>query len=492
MAMIETITVGPLAPGEEFTFSYPAQVAPPDIVLPTHNTHIVVHGVPTVDHVTFRNTGATQQRAAFQLVFYLGSYTLAGTKADTITPMLWQGAGNRRLEPAGFEDYMDLRQYVSYVDPLLTNLAANPSIRTGIYATVALHCMVADFGNSQLSLLQSCMARAKALTPPMPIYPAARVFPGNQFSDWVNRAYWEGCAANFEILAGFRSPDDPRIGIDCENYLTQSEPTLAMLSAQGYTLEQFREAIQPFVDKMRDLNAVVCVYPQVVANTQDQLNQFIVALLDTLGPEGVQVWWEDSFGLSEKHRKNRTVGWSGVVAQMFINEACFERHYGVSGLKHRHVMDDDVLRSWGEQSLEAIDFMGRIRPWIFDRTRIDRTSWGKPEAVSGTSIKSVNDVMHAWAWIPLPPGSPSSVGIGNPIALIGHRGTADTLSAGSCSVPDADGVRMVPPEGYTYAGSHARGVHANRWDAHWVAPGLHLSDTVFCGLGRASLVAGAI
>lgn len=162
-------------------------------------------------------------------------------------------------EPEGFEDYSDFRQYASLVSPMLDNLAAHPAVRQNEFANVAIQCLVTDTSATQLALLDSSMAKARALSPPMPIYPAMRLFPNQQFSDWTNRDYWVLMASKLESLAAHRAPGDRRIGLDIENYATGSESTIRRLAAAGKSPEDLRIAIQPFLDKARDLGILAQV-----------------------------------------------------------------------------------------------------------------------------------------------------------------------------------------------------------------------------------------
>lgn len=360
-------------------------------------------------------------------------------------------------EPAGFENQMDFRLYASRATEMLNNLIANPAVRSSSYANVALQCLVTNFEQEQLDLLDNCIALAQssAMSPPMPIYPGARVFPNSPFADWVDPAYWQAYANSFQLLADRRLTGDPRIGIDAENYDTSSEPTLTTLSSNGFTVQQFREGIQPFLDKMVAVGAIVCVYPQVRATTEADLNQFIVALLDTLRPQHVQIWWEDTFGVSEDKRLTPITDFPRKVAAMRRSEADFERNYGVRGLKHRHVIDDDVIRAWGAPMRSDLNTYGAIRPWIFDYTRIDHSQNGTQAFVAGTTVKkisdaqSVNDTRYVWAFPPLNRSSLNSVGLATPLLLEPWRGNASQIQRTNAIGADAEGMRIQPPPGFT-------------------------------------------
>lgn len=348
------------------------------------------------------------------------------------------------------DNNMDFRLYASHATEMLNNLIANPALRAGSsarYANVSLQCLVTNFGQNQLDLLDACIAQAQSIA--MPIYPGARVFPTSDFADWVNPVYWQTYANNFQLLADRRLTGDPRIGIDAENYKTSSEPTLTTLSSNGFTVQQFRAGIQPFLNKMVAVGAIVCVYPQVRATAQADLNQFIVALLDSLGPEGVEVWWEDTFGVSELKRLTPNTDFAMKVAAMRRSEADFERNYGVRGLKHRHVIDDDVIRAWGAPMRSDLNTYGAIRPWIFDLTRKDQSQNGTPGYINGTTIKSVNDAQYVWAFPPLNRGGSTSVGVAAPLVLQPYRGSASSIQNANAIGADAEGMRIQPPPGVT-------------------------------------------
>lgn len=427
-----------------------------------------------ISTVTISVGGAAESSAfasgALGASFQLGGSTVSGsgTSASPYVFSLrpnggWSSTSDIRLfitetasgEPSGFGDYYDLRQFQNYTDDLLTNLAANPSERTGAYASVAIQCLVQDTDAGSLSGLATSITLANALSPVMPIYPGIRVMPSmTTIASWMDESYWETMATKIETVLGYRQSGDPRIALDIEGYGgTAAEPTVSTLTAAGYTIEQFNAAIQPVMDVLLAANPrpVVCSYPNVSGSVADR-HAFQVRLLDVLGPSYCQLFWETTFNASEYYRKTSLTTWPQTMEAAWKKVAEFESNYGVTGLKHRFVVDDDILRDWGAQTRDTAASFGPLKPWIFDLTRADRTSYGTSASRVGTSVSSVNDIQYGWSATPTSTTAPDSFGSETSISLPVYRSTAQSSSAsGAGLVADAAGLRLRPQGSDIYA-----------------------------------------
>jgi len=370
-----------------------------------------------------------------------------------LLPGLAESRAQAQTAPRGSQNRWDLHFHASHAVELLDNLIANPSVRDEAFKDVELHCKVLSSGAADLALLDTCIAKAAQIK--MPIYPAIRVFHDQLFPSWVDVQHWTSVAADIEILAAKRASGDPRIGLDAEPYAAGTLPTVQSLTSNGYNVAQLRSAMEPFLAKLLQHNVVVCVYPQATYGVEldpDQfVNQFIVALLDRLGPERVQIWWYDSFDVAEEKRQDPHVGFHRRITKLRRGEAAFERACGKLGLNHRHAVNDDLLRVWGAPMRADLDTLGSIRPWVFDFTRIDYPQYGTPEFVAGTSVKvttaapTVNDMQYVWSFGPLEQSNILSVGIAPAPQVLGvYHGDAGSIVPGSSSGIHALGVEIAP------------------------------------------------
>lgn len=350
---------------------------------------------------------------------------------------------------SSYRDHYQFRQYQSYVNPFLVNLEANPPQRQTTFADLTIQCVVTDpTASSELTGLDLAIFRAQALD--IPIYPAARVFSNatSSFSEWVSIAYWETYAERFRTLAAHRPAGEKRLGIDAENYsgVGNAEPTIAALTQAGYTVQQFKAAVKPFMDTLVELDAYVCVYPAVHGES-DLMHQFIVSAIESLGVDHVEVWWEDSFNFSEHRRLSPVTTWPAVVASMREHEAQWDRSMEMDGIRHRHIADDDVFRTWGAPFRSDIDKMGRFRPWVWDLTRVDRLSMGTAAWELGTTIKSANSASTVFVFPAMQFGNTSDYSVGTSLTQSRWAFATNTsggVGGGYDARRDANGVRFNP------------------------------------------------
>lgn len=410
----------------------------------------------------------------------LSTVTGAGTSADRMhfrvkpvrgwpegsnvlrTRIVEQGpqVGIDNPEPVGWESRYDYRQFqdATLMQAYLDNLAANPSIRaTHPHSNMTAQCMVQDTDAPRLAGLDACVTKANALSPVMEIYPGIRVMPStsSNLTTWCSLSHWEDMASKVETLLGYRQAGDPRIALDAEAYGSagfggsNNEPSVTTLTAAGFTEAQFFTAMQPLVDVLlaADPLPVVLTYPHVVSATANDIASFTKRLLQTLGTKRVQILWEDTFGATETHRLSPHVSFPFLQKNVRQNEGDFERFTGFYELKHRHVVDDDIIRAWAGLFSTVENSFGGLRGWIVDETKMDRSSYGTPEGYVGTTVSTVNDIDYGWAFGGEPLLStlvnPMSVGKQASIALPQFRGSASIQTAGLAAEPDVSGLRLV-------------------------------------------------
>lgn len=361
-------------------------------------------------------------------------------------------------EPRGSAEQLVYRQYNDYVDDLITNLAANPSERTGLWADTAIHCLVQEVTGSELTELDACITAAQALSPPMPIFPAMRVFATSNptFDKWVDRDYWVARASELRTLAAHRVAGDPRIGIDAENYGStgpgaHEEPTQTTLALYGYTEAQFNWATLPFIEACADLGVYVCgVYP-IVNGEREHQHLLATRLVEMLGADRVELWWERSFGTTLTILRTSATDARETLVGLAQTEALFERELGISGLRHRHVVDADVFCNWGQPTRDLLDAFGPRRPWVYDNWRVvnsvdQRTKYGLPTFKKGTTSYTVNDWDYWWECTPtINTPNPTSVGTATALEMPTHRSASQsTTAAGPCTTKDMNGWKLDP------------------------------------------------
>lgn len=293
------------------------------------------------------------------------------------------------------------------IDALSTsiNLLANPAERAGWWADVTMHvlCQSPESPTDPVFFtpMVTAMANFQQLSPPMPCYPGARIFSGalRPFSDWVSRSYWVTMAEAFRNVADVRLAGDPRVGIDAENYSVESdEPTADSLIGHGYTVEQFQEAIEPFIDMLEEEGIYpIGMYPNITGGAAT-LHQFGKGVMDRLGPTICELWWENTFGATERYRVNLGVGgYYGMMLNQRAAESAYERAVGYA-VNHRAVDDDDALKVSG--TLHNVGgtspaTMGSTPPWFFDESRLLPTA-GTPAWRQWTDYSALNgaDYVH--------------------------------------------------------------------------------------------------
>lgn len=366
---------------------------------------------------------------------------------------------------------------------LVVALEANPTMRTTEFPHDTLHVLLQDpVGGVGLADSTYAIAHAALLTPPMPAYPAFRIFPLNEpFSEWFSQAHWVAVTANAQVCWGIRQVGDPRIGLDIESYSFGGtsgagvEPTvdsIASFNASNgttYTPEQLRTAMQPFIDWL--LANGVCVigmYP-CVFGTAGGIPLVAAYIAQALGADRISQWWENAkgFGSAELFRSNLAInGFYSGAADQALQQAEYDRTmlegYGVTGqTQHVPVSDDDEHKRWGAaaepgpppSSGAAMSAWGRLR-WLYYGTQAG-TAVGTQAWIDGTDIHVLNGVDYVWWMRPLF-GTISggtivtSVGISpTPIDTEIWAGSASVLASNPSQMinTSVEGLQIPPPVG---------------------------------------------
>jgi hypothetical protein len=467
MSILDSVTVGPLAAGATYVYVFPGadKVTPPDLILPLAPTAIGVIGTASSAEVTFKNRGSVQAAAVtFMLLWFHGEIT----RRQGFHALGWQGVAETApaaaavSEPSGFEDRFDFRQFVSFVDVLLTALAlpANAVELSATYAATTLHAMVLDTTASNLALYDGCVTKAAALS--LPIYPGIRLMASGSDSGtaaaWCDLARWQSTAAKVSTMLARRPTGEVRIALDSEGYGGGVEPNVDTLTSAGYTEEQFNTAIAPLTDVLVAAvpTPVVCIYP-IAAFASNNVHLFLKRLVALLGPTHVQAFheapgaWTDTV---EVYRKTRYTDWTTFVSAFAANTTELEKTLGQQGMKHRVGCGDDVYRDTGQTFLTDRAYLAlrRCRPWIFDNTRADRASWGTASARHWLTLSSANRTHYVWEGPPLLPTAEASCGENATALLQTYRSTVDTGNEviGPTTVDDLAGTRLSIPNGYVY------------------------------------------
>lgn len=90
--ILDSVTIGPLAAGGTYTYTYPTRQTKPDLVLPTTNTTISVTAM-TTSSVSFENVGASSATAVFILYFYENDATRDSSNPQTLA-VGWDGSNS--------------------------------------------------------------------------------------------------------------------------------------------------------------------------------------------------------------------------------------------------------------------------------------------------------------------------------------------------------------------------------------------------------------
>lgn len=376
------------------------------------------------------------------------------------------------------------RQFASEIDgagQLLSNLAANPSVRTSsAWVDTEIQCIVQDTDSTRLAELDTCITKTAALVPAMRMYPALRVLSGAgglpvapTADVWCQRSYWDLVVAKYQLLLSRRAYDDPRVGIDSEAYGGE-ELNRVNLAAHGKTLDDFNRACAPFVELLAYANprAIPCIYAQVYGD-YDHFNLLIERLLNVLGTDAVEVWWETAFGLPETYRLDKWNAYQSGLALCAHERNKYERNFqALYGqvrypFRHRFSMDDDgVQYVWGKKFKDEVPLSyGPILPWVFDGTRSNKSSWGTTNGYNGVGLKSANDCDYVFAWLPTftstQQATQVSDGQATPVSTNNCQGTINTVSFNYSNAlsPSSLGVVLSPPQApNTWGGVRLEGV----------------------------------
>jgi hypothetical protein len=343
--------------------------------------------------------------------------------------------------PDGWEQRSPFRIYRQPdVLPLLTNLASNQDMRDGPYANAEMYCLTQLYSDAHLADITTAIALGRALDPIMYVMPAGRVAVFDEldsyvtgvnipftFSRWVDRDYWVGMADLWKTrFIGLRHPSDPRIGLSTENYGTGSaEPTPSSLAAAGFTIEQFYDATEPFVDMLYRYGCVVYVGP-IAGNSVAQFNLWLPRLVDALGARNVQGMWEvgGGYGQHENFRRFPKTSYFDDVREIACGLALYDAHYG-PGTIHRISAADSKVRQWGllaETLAVPTGSFGPYAPWVEYFNKSDTLLAGTPAYYVGTTLHSSNDVQFCWRFGPMVGATmPYSVGSGTSIQIGCYR-----------------------------------------------------------------------
>jgi hypothetical protein len=90
MAILDSVTIGPLAAGDSYVYTFPAKLTKPDYVLPTTNTSISVTAMTTTS-VTFQNVGSSSATATFVLSWFYGDITRDASNPESLE-LGWDGS----------------------------------------------------------------------------------------------------------------------------------------------------------------------------------------------------------------------------------------------------------------------------------------------------------------------------------------------------------------------------------------------------------------
>jgi hypothetical protein len=346
-----------------------------------------------------------------------------------------------------------LRLYTGNATILINNLIATPSIQTNYFGAFDLQVMLATIDAPTIAAYTTVRDLAAGIG--IATYPGFRTHASGPFSDYVDRTYWQARAADVLAVAALRPARERRIGLDMENYGTgNAEPSAAALATAGYTVQQLRDAMDPFVVALNNVDALPCAYPAGVSGGEDLL--YVAAFR---GWDNIELWTELTFEIAEAYRQGPNYAYVRSLASLTVSQSAIEQLF--PGAVIRAVVGDDIFRRWGQVLRTNQDALGGVRPWVFDVTRADQANWGTQGWVDGTNLKSVNDVQYLWP-IQIPEthvNSPFCVGLGSPaLALDQVAGNAGSLVVQPTQKPDLEGMRFLTPASpNTWAGLRAFG-----------------------------------
>lgn len=131
MPILDAVTVGPLAAAGTYTYTFPAKLTKPDMVLPITNTTISVTAMTTTS-VTFENVGSSSATATFILTWYYNEASRDNTYQSL--ELGWDGAngGGGGLTIGDAVSGGTTTEFL-YVDSS-GNLADSPNLTQGDYS----------------------------------------------------------------------------------------------------------------------------------------------------------------------------------------------------------------------------------------------------------------------------------------------------------------------------------------------------------------------
>lgn len=382
------------------------------------------------------------------------------------------------------------------------NLLANPTVRENEFGKISAHVMTQspdDPAHVFFTQMVTTIANCQAMTPPMPAYPAFRLFPSTTmpFASIFDITYWATAATWLHNCALVRVAGDPRIGLDTEVYSTVAfgtEPTLATIATwnadhgSSFSAEELRAAMQPFINQcLIDGVNLIGMYPNV-GGAANNVCLTTAYLCQALGPASVALWWENqTFESTERYRKD-LLAFRSIVSDYQAGIAEFDRTmrdaYSAPGpYQHLPASDEDELRAWGKlaepgyppSTSAPITAIGQLR-WLFDTTRVSPTK-GTPNWLTGVDQSALNGVDYVHYVRPLcgtNTGGQTAVSVGvaaTPITSESWAGTAGVGTAsGSALTANVSLIGLqipAPPGANTWCGMKLPGVLPGVNTAPW-------------------------
>lgn len=320
---------------------------------------------------------------------------------------------------------------------------------------IELQVVISNVNETMLMLAKDVMQRATSLG--IRSYPAFYL-GGGTIADYVSTAFWQKKADALRKVLSLRIDDDPRIGIDMENY-AGPEPSLAALEKIGSKHVDLTMAMDPFLDALDEYAPVEPhVYP---ANAQGGLD--VITVLQEFPGEA---WTEFTFNMSEKFFTSHKVQFQDTLAAAVKYHAALRSLLPTS--KIRPVSNDQLLRSWGASALNDGSLLGETGVWIFDQFRKDVSVIGSYEWITGTSLSSVNDITHSWCFQPRFTHVQAMYDMGqNKKAVDQVAGNANTLIVIPTQEEDLEGIKLQKPTNFTWAGLRVLDALPSDKDAPW-------------------------
>jgi hypothetical protein len=271
-----------------------------------------------------------------------------------------------------------LRLYDSQAKYLVANLEANQLHKADTtYARMEVYLLP----NIDLPSLHARLNQLRSLG--IKAIPGMRTMPDAKISDYVSGTFWQKPATELAAVAAMRAKDDPRVYIDMENYVTDSEASEAVINPLGGKAA-LAKAMAPFLDVIKSQKIVPCMTPGVIGDLAEQLCAEAACSSEWLD--------ETLFDAEANYRNNYSTFAEILIDTHKVRRAVLDKF---PTAKWTPGFTDSAMRVTSKPFNNGpSQAFGESDRWIFLRERYDEKLLGTKEWLSGLSLNPLNDALY--------------------------------------------------------------------------------------------------